>query len=117
MLISSGMLSALPFLALNLFVHFILSSAGAGVLDRQSCDQGYYVCSPPGTFAHDGQFVETHLADLYMNLLTTVKPQDGTPPLLFDTAESRFPKAIQSVDLPQAICCKFSSTTLFDTII
>lgn len=110
MLIPSSLLSAMPLLTLNLFVHFILSNAA--VHDRQSCDLGYYVCSPPGTSGHDGQFIETHLADLYMNLLTTVNPQDGAQSQLFDAADSRFPSLPQSIDLPEAICCKFSSLVL-----
>ncbi|KAK5065245.1 hypothetical protein LTR84_001083 [Exophiala bonariae] len=113
MLVSSSVLSALPLLALNLFVHFILSSAG--VHGRQSCDQGHFICSPPGIFPHDGHFIETHLADLYMNLLTTVKPQDGTPPVLFDTAESRFPKSLQTLELPQTICCAETTDCLLLT--
>lgn len=99
------MLSALPLLALNLFVYFLLSSAQ--VHGRQSCDQGYNVCSPPGTSAHEDQFIETHLADLYMNLLTTVNPQDGAQPKLFDAAGPRSASGLQLSNLPEAVCCKF----------
>jgi len=101
------MLSALPLIALNLFVHFFFCSAG--VHGRQSCGAGYNVCSPPGTSAHEAGFLEAHLANLYMNLLTTVNPQDGARPQIFNAAEPKISSPLQLNDLPQALCCR--STT------
>lgn len=99
------MLSALPLIALNLFVHFFFCSAG--VHGRQSCGAGYNVCSPPGTSAHDAGFLEAHLANLYMNLLSTVNPQDGAHPQIFHAADPKVPPLLQLNGLPEALCCKF----------
>ena len=79
----------------------------ANLSPRQSCGQGYRLCSPAGASTRDVPEIGPGLARLYLNLIQTVNPQPAPAHLIKRSEITTENSAVNNLDPASLIC--FSS--------